>query len=187
MGVRVQTLARSLGITDAAIYHHFGNRDGLLEALLRFGGRRLRREIQRVTSNWDGSASDLEDLLAEVLEVLETRGYARLALWLWMSGRENQGRGILDDFVEVASIARRDKAKAEGLSPPSEEETRRRAALFAITIFGEPILGEASRRSVSLSTGKAATAEYRKWLTHTLWRVMLAPDPLLTAPATTPS
>ena len=32
--VRVQTLGRELGITDAAIHHHFGNRDGLLEALL---------------------------------------------------------------------------------------------------------------------------------------------------------
>ena len=45
-GVRVQLVARDVGITDAAVHHHFGSRRGLLEALLRYGGRRLRAEVE---------------------------------------------------------------------------------------------------------------------------------------------
>jgi AcrR family transcriptional regulator len=33
--VRVQPLARELGLTDAAVHYHFGSREKLLEALLR--------------------------------------------------------------------------------------------------------------------------------------------------------
>ena len=174
--VRVQVLARSLGLTDAAIYHHFGSREELLTALLRFGGRRLRQEIKRVTSTWDGSGLDLEVLVEEILEVFERRGYARLAIWLWVGGFEDRGRGFFDDFVQVAALARREQAKAEGRPPPSDEETRRRAALFAAALFGEPILGDASRRSVSLPGGKRATGEYRRWLAQTFRRLILAPD-----------
>ena len=36
--VRVQHVAADLGVTDAAIHHHFGSRRGLMEALLRFAG-----------------------------------------------------------------------------------------------------------------------------------------------------
>ena len=174
--VRVQALARELGLTDAAIYHHFGSRDGLLAALLRFGGRRLRQEIVRVTSSWDGSSVDLEGLMDQILAVFEDRGYARLALWLWLAGHENKGRGFFDEFVRALNLARRRRAKAEGWPQPSERETRRRAALFASTLFAEPILGDASRRSVSLPTTDRATTEYRRWLAQTFRSLMLAPD-----------
>ncbi|MEM7436648.1 MAG: helix-turn-helix domain-containing protein, partial [Myxococcota bacterium] len=80
--VRVQALARSMGITDAAIYHHFGSRDELLSSLLRFGGRRLRSEVRRVIQSWDGSGFDLAPMVDEILKVLDDRGYGRLAVWL---------------------------------------------------------------------------------------------------------
>lgn len=174
--VRVQVLARDLGLTDAGIYHHFGSRDALLAALLRFGGRRLRQEIVRVTSSWNGSSVDLEELMDEILAVLEERGYARLALWLWLAGYEDKGRGFFEEFVQALSLARRRQAKAEGWPPPSERETRRRAALAASTLFAEPILGDASRRSVSLPVTRRARAEHRRWLAQTLRNLMLAPD-----------
>lgn len=182
--VRVQVLARGLGITDAAIYHHFGSRDGLLEELLRAGGRRLRREVTRVMASWDDSEFDLEPLIDEILHVLDDRGYARLALWLWMAGHENRGRGFFDDFVEVVRIARRKHAKAEGFPVPSDEDTRRRAALFATTLFAEPILGSAARRSVSAPVTKQAKSEYRRWLAPTLRQLLLAPE---VDPSTRPS
>ncbi|MEM7134982.1 MAG: helix-turn-helix domain-containing protein [Myxococcota bacterium] len=174
--VRVQALARSLGITDAAIYHHFGTRDELLSSLLRFGGRRLRAEVRRVLQSWDGSTFDLAPMVDEILEVLDDRGYARLAVWLWMTGRESRGKGFFEDFVDVLGAARERHARIHGWACPSEAETRRRTALFAAVLFGEPILGDAARRSVPLPTGKAATGEYRQWLVTTLRTMMLAPE-----------
>lgn len=174
--VRVQVLARGLGITDAAVYHHFGSRDGLLNELLRAAGRRLRREISRVMASWDDSDFDVEPLVEEILHTLDDRGYARLALRLWMAGQENQGRGFFDDFVDVVRVARRRHAKANGDPAPSDEDTRRRVALFAATLFAEPILGDAARRSVSAPVTKRAKAEYRRWLAPVLRQLLLAPE-----------
>lgn len=174
--VRVQVLARELGITDAAVYHHFGSRDGLLEELLRAGGRRLRREVTRVMSSWDDSDFDLEPLIEEILHVLGDRGYALLALRLWMAGHENRGRGFFDDFVDVVEAVRRKHAESEGNPVPSDEDTRRRAALFAATLFAEPVLGDAARRSVSLPVTKRAKSGYRRWLAPVLRQMLLAPE-----------
>ena len=174
--VRVQVLARGLGITDAAVYHHFGSRDGLLTELLRTGGRRLRREVTRVMSSWDDADFDLEPLIEEILHVLDDRGYARLALRLWMAGQENKGKGFFDDFVEVVRVARKKHAEVEGCAIPSDEDTRRRVALFAATLFAEPLLGDAARRSVSAPATKRAKAEYRRWLAPALRQLLLAPE-----------
>ncbi|MEM9731508.1 MAG: helix-turn-helix domain-containing protein [Myxococcota bacterium] len=174
--VRVQVLARGLGITDAAIHHHFGNREGLLAELLRSGGRRLRREVTRVISSWDDTSFDLGPLIDEILHVLDDRGYGRLALQLAMAGQENKGRGFFDDFTEAVRVARRHQAEARGLPAPSEDDTRRRAALFAATMFAEPVLGDAARRSVSAPSGKRAKAEYRRWLASALRQMLLAPE-----------
>ena len=174
--VRVQVLARELGVTDAAIHYHFGNRDGLLTALLRAGGRSLRREVNRVLSSWDDSEFDLEPLIEEILHVLDDRGYARLALRLWMAGHETKGKGFFDDFVDVVRVARAKHAQVEGYPVPSDEDTVRRAALFATTHFAEPIFGDAARRSVSAPTTRRAKVEYRQWLAPTLRQLLLAPE-----------
>lgn len=174
--VRVQVLARELGITDAAIYHHFGNREGLLRELLRAGGRHLRREVTRVMSCWDPSQFELEPLIEEILQVLDDREYARLALQLWMAGHENKGKGFFDGFVDAVQVAREKHAEAQGQPAPSDEDTRRRAALFATTLFAEPLLGDAARRSVSAPTDEDAKVSYRRWLATALRQLLLAPE-----------
>ncbi|MGB5810022.1 MAG: TetR/AcrR family transcriptional regulator [Polyangiales bacterium] len=175
--VRVQVLARSLGVTDAAIYHHFGSRDALLSALLRFEGRRLRDEMRRITSSWEASSFDLDALIDEILQSFDGRGYARLAMWLWVAGYEIRGRGFFDELVQLLLAARSEHARRLGFPPPTEAETRRRTALLAATLFGEPIFGEATRRSVSLPVGRRATTEYRTWLAGTLRRVIFDREP----------
>src|SRR5215471_15060903 len=61
--VRVQTVARDVGITDAAVHYHFGNREGLIDALLRRAGRRLRSELIALGEQWDTNESDMANLI----------------------------------------------------------------------------------------------------------------------------
>lgn len=44
--VRVQSVAADVGVTDAAVHYHFGSRQGLLDAVVRSAGRRLRDGLQ---------------------------------------------------------------------------------------------------------------------------------------------
>ncbi|MEU4546023.1 TetR/AcrR family transcriptional regulator [Nonomuraea dietziae] len=43
--VQVRDVAAEVGVSDAAVDHHFGTRERLLESLLRFGGAKLKAEL----------------------------------------------------------------------------------------------------------------------------------------------
>jgi AcrR family transcriptional regulator len=58
-GVRVQRIAADLGMTDAALHFHFGNREALVEALMRFSAKRLVEDIGDALETWDADRLDL--------------------------------------------------------------------------------------------------------------------------------
>src|SRR3954471_11209611 len=66
--VQVRAVAARVGMTDAGITHHFGNREKLLAELLRHGGRQLRVALQDVLTAWLDHGADL----LELVESLET-------------------------------------------------------------------------------------------------------------------
>lgn len=159
--VRVQPLAAELGITDAAIYHHFGNRDGLLDALARFGARRLRASMEEVVAGHEARESDIAALVALAVDTFERRGYARLILWLGSAGiPADRGSGMFDAVVEAFESARRTRGKKRG----DALEPRYLAALMVMVCAAEPLFGDMSRRSVSLPSTRAGTKKFRAWL-----------------------
>ena len=47
-GIRVKHVAADLGMTDAAVHYHFGNREALISALLRFSAKQLLVDIDTI-------------------------------------------------------------------------------------------------------------------------------------------
>jgi len=163
--VRVQPVARDLGITDAAIHHHFGNRDGLLEALLVHGARRLQAEVGAEVERWRAGDIDFEAFAERVLDTMQRRGYARLFMWLALGGFKERGSGMFGPFVEA--LHNRRSAASAHPTLPGGEETAFLATVFVMTLVGEPLFGEAIRRSVGLKADRATTRRFRQWLfTH---------------------
>ena len=99
--VRVQLVARDVGLTDAAVHHHFGNREGLLTALLRHAARGLREQIDVAARNWGQGSRDLWSLTDLIADCYDRRGYARLAMWLMLSGARGKGSGMLSGLVDA--------------------------------------------------------------------------------------
>jgi len=162
--VRVQHLAADLGITDAAIYHHFKNREGLLDALARFGARNLRNAMEDVIARFDGDREDIDAVAALALETFERRGYARLVLWLSMAGvPSDRGSGMFESLG--AAFERRFLAAspAGGDKAAAAREARFLATLLIMVVFAEPILGTISRRSIGLGGGRPTTLQFRRW------------------------
>lgn len=161
--VRVQPLATELGITDAAIYHHFGNREGLLDALARFGARRLRSSMEEVVAGHGARASDIAALVELAVDAFESRGYARLVLWLAEAGNPvGRGSGMFDAIVSAFEAARPGKRKGDA------EDARSLAALMVMVCAAEPLFGDISRRSVSLPGGKPSAKKFRGWFAGTV-------------------
>ncbi|MEV5707990.1 TetR family transcriptional regulator [Actinoallomurus sp. NPDC052274] len=156
--VQVRAVAAEVGITDAAINHHFGTRDQLLVALLRHGGARLRKRLAQA------SGGDVEQLAASLAEVYAD-GYAELALALHQSGWRDAATGMLSPVVDALS----ERIRARGRTPDRRRVQLTVAALHQGVAL-DPIVGTEFRRSAGLAD--ATPAETLDWWEQALTRML---------------
>ncbi|MEV6279858.1 TetR/AcrR family transcriptional regulator [Nocardia sp. NPDC051832] len=167
--VQVRAVAARVGMTDAGVTHHFGNRDTLLTELLRHGGRRLRDALEQVLARWLEHAPDLRELVAS-LERLYRDGYGELAVALHAAGWRDSGSGMLDPVVDAL----------HRLRPPGSAlpDTRHAVAALHQAMATEALYGSAFRRSAGL-TGAAAddSAAHIEWWAVHLQHTLGLPEP----------
>jgi AcrR family transcriptional regulator len=151
--VQVRAVAARVGMTDAGVTHHFGNREQLLAELLRHGGRQLRTALRDVLATWLDRGADLRELV-ESLAALYARGYGELAAALHAAGWRDPGAGMLDPVVDAL----------HQLRPPetSKDDTRRAVAALHQAMATEALYGDAFRRSAGL-TDADSTSQVRWW------------------------
>ena len=166
--VRVQLVAGDVGLTDAAVHHHFGSRQGLLTALLRYAGRGLREQIDAAARSWGEGSRDLAALTELISDCYDRRGYARLAMWLMLAGMKGKGSGMLSGLVDALHRDRELAARRSRIAAPSRTETQYIVALFHMIQVAEPLFGEAMCRSAGLPGDETSRDQFRAWLISVL-------------------
>ncbi len=154
--VRVRAVAARVGMTDAGVTHHFGNREQLLAELLRHGGRQVRAALADIVAAWLDHDADVLDLVRS-LETVYRQGYGELAVALHAAGWRDPGAGMLDPVVDALHRHRP--------SGSSLDDTRHAVAALHQAMATEALYGDAFRRSAGL-TGDTATAHVRWWTRH---------------------
>lgn len=164
--IRLQDIAADVGVSHPAILHHFGSREGLVEALAAHGLERLQSEI---LAGWPSKrVPDVEGVLDRMYRLAEQRGYARLLAWLILSRKKFHAlpSGILRPLAERVHAARIRAARREGRPPPEDFDTSLFAAeLVPLTVFGDALFGSFVRRSIGLPADAATARQFRKRLT----------------------
>lgn len=150
-GVKVQTIARELGLTDAAIHYHFGNREGLLEALLRFSGRRFVEDLTTAMEGMHPATFDPATAARMLSDLYDRRGTAKLVMWLSLSGWSPSGAGMLEPLALGVHEWRSSQACQVGLPAPDLDDSRRLIALLSALTFTQALTGEALPSSVGLT------------------------------------
>jgi AcrR family transcriptional regulator len=132
--LRIDALARRVGLTKGSFYHHFGGREGYLEALLDRWEESSTRRVIRLTEQSGPTLAKLEQLHA-LTDALDHR--LEVAL---------RGLGDTDERVRVC-LARVDEARiayltqlAEALGQPAQE-ARFLAELGYLAYVGAQLLG----------------------------------------------
>ena len=161
--VRLQVIARELGLTDAAVHHHFGSRQGLLEALMRHAGRRLKEQSLAAVADWGAEEFDIRELCAVLGNIYAKRGYARLAMWMLLAGYRPVGSGLYRPLAEAIHLSRTRKAREMERRPPDLEETLFAVTLLNVVLCAEALIGEPMRRSVGLNADRATGRRYFEW------------------------
>ncbi|MEM9621724.1 MAG: TetR/AcrR family transcriptional regulator [Pseudomonadota bacterium] len=154
--VKVQPIAKMLGITDAAIHYHFKNRENLLEALLTFGAKRLKQAVDETS---DGNLAQVAENLSSVYD---DQGFARLAAWFALAGRQSTQSGLFDEM----------SAQAQQELGVSDLEARRSVALLNMALTVEPLFAGAFLQAVSLENSPRSRRLFRRWMIQKLTRAI---------------
>ena len=165
--VQVRAVAEDVGMTDAGVYHHFGSRQGLLLALLRHGGRRLRDAVETAIDDWVRRETDVGSLVAAIAGVYR-QGYAELAVALHQAGWRDSGGGLLEPVVQALHAVRERSG-----NPADIEDTRLAVAALHQALALEPVYGKAFRRSAGIGAPAAKDpSQQLAWWTATLTRAL---------------
>jgi AcrR family transcriptional regulator len=148
--VTVRAVAKHVGVTDMGVNHHFGSREGLLEALLERTAGRLRSEITALTSKWIRDGARLGPLI-DLLSGFYKAGHTQLAVALHEAGWRERGAPLLGPVVDALHAER-----LRRLGPKTDvEETKLAVAAMHQALALEPAFGAEFRRSAGIR-GRAA-------------------------------
>ncbi len=167
--IRLQDIARDVGISHPTILHHFGSREGLIEALDARAIDALTADVARILQSEEEPQTG--ELVERVAETMDQQGLARLiALWAM---RESDAPSPLEGtdpavlVAEVSELIRSRLDTIEGAEPDRLEAISFRVRLAVFAMFGQALIGDA----MSPVTGDERQAErhrFREWLSELL-------------------
>ena len=167
--IRLQDIARDVGISHPTILHHFGSREGLIEALDARAIQALTADVARILQSDEEPQTG--ELVERVAETMDQQGLARLiALWAM---REPDGPSRLDGtdpaalVADVSELIRTRLDEIEGVQADRLEAISFRVRLAVFAMFGQALIGDV----LSPVTGEERRAErhrFRQWFSELL-------------------
>lgn len=154
--LRLDEIAREVGVSRQAVLHHFGNRDGLMRAVVEVAWLGLFRDLATLApkrAEGAGSREAVEAFVDRVDDVARRRGNARLGGWLLLTGQ-----GLP---AEVFDGALSDLPNA--IAPDTDDAGFRLLAVGA-ALFGDAIYGARLRQALGLPDEEGSRDAFRRWL-----------------------
>jgi AcrR family transcriptional regulator len=160
-GIRLQDIAQDVGVSHPTILHHFGSREGLVEAVV---DRALASLQSRVIASF--AAGNLEAgegaaLVRQIMTTLGDRGHARLMAWLALEGRAPEDPAKLLSTLAAVMHGRRVVTTA---SQAPAEDTLFMVMLVSLALFGEGVLGASVLDSAGLARDADARERFHAWI-----------------------
>ena len=159
-GLRLQEVAKAAGVSHPTILHHFGSREGLIQALNLRAIEQLRTVLIDVLKASPGSS---ENAITPTFAAYRD-GLARRMVWLMQSGSfaiGPAGLPMLDEMVLALQALR------ERLAGPDTRidiaDTRAIVHLTTFAAFGDAILGKRLRRAQSPDEEIAQREKFETW------------------------
>jgi TetR/AcrR family transcriptional regulator, repressor for neighboring sulfatase len=170
-GLRLQDIARDVGISHPTILHHFGSREELVDAVARRAVTKLQAELLGAFTDIDADAGRARSLTHRILErvdqVLRRHGHARLLAWLVLSKLKTPEKSLLRDMAVAVHAA----WKVWGKNRPFEE------AQFAVMLtsaatFGLALLDRELYSMTGLPSDDKVRERFRDWLADVMTEQM---------------
>jgi AcrR family transcriptional regulator len=165
-GLRLQSVAAEIGLSHPVILHHFGSREGLIDAL---NARTVEQLKSSMATLLAGATAPNRNLVETTLEhVFNTFGNGLAQRLAWLATSSSSGEtSIHDALTEIArlvQLARVVYASQRGTPPPPFEDSRRIALLIATSAMGAAIFGVSMITSPKDAGYTEHVIPFRTWL-----------------------
>ena len=158
-GIRLQDVAKAAGVSHPTILHHFGNREGLIQAL----NRRTLEDLKAVLLKaMQGTHAAGEDAVSRTFAAYRN-GLAQRILWL-LQAPSGPGPSSLPLFEEIVEgvHALRVSIAAPGV-PVDEADSRAIVHLTTVAAFGDALMGARLRQAQDPDEELAARRRFETW------------------------
>ena len=163
-GLRISAVAKKAGMAHPNIIHHFGSRDGLVNALAdRVGERATTRITQAIKQATEAKPEDLVDAMTHVLDTSYPGDEGKAAVWLHLSGAESSLRQNMQSIVELSHSLRQKLDDHASL-----ENTNRLVMLVTLALVGEVVSGQGIKDALGFGNNDESRAYFRRWLSEIL-------------------
>ena len=156
--IRLQEVAADVGVSHPTVLHHFGSREGLVEAVVLRAMDSLRAVlVATVRSSSPDQPGQVENMLDGVFRALVEGGHGRAFLWLALSGYASTVNDLhVRAVAEVVHEVRRERCKAMGKRVPPVEDTYFTVLLPALALLSLSVIGH--------EDDPTGPARFRAWL-----------------------
>jgi TetR/AcrR family transcriptional regulator, repressor for neighboring sulfatase len=158
-GLRLETVAKTAGVSHPTILHHFGSREGLIQALNLKTIEHLKEVLLQVIA----SAPDSSNQAMTATFAAYRNGLALRMIWLMQSNQPMGAVGlpIFDELVEALHAMR---LRMAGPNPRFDiDDTRAIVHATTMVAFGDAILGKRLRRAASEAEDTALRQKFERW------------------------
>lgn len=140
--IRLQEVAADVGVSHPTVLHHFGSREGLVEAVVVRALDSLHAVLVAAVREAPDKPGHVEAMLERVFEGLVSGGHGRAFLWLALSGYVPTGKDLrVRTVAEAVHEIRRQKWRAAGKRVPPFEDTYFTVLLPALALLSLSVIG----------------------------------------------
>ncbi len=164
-GVRLQRVAKAVGVSHPAILHHFGSADGLMEALHHRVSRAIRDDLMGLLTPAEDAAERRRATHAALTRLADP-SKGRMLAWLVATGRdpfppiEEQGLSSIAESLDSAI----------GGAPGGIDQARRVVLLAVLASMGDALVGSEVRARLGGSDEARDPDTFRAWLLELVGR-----------------
>ena len=163
-GLRISAVAKKAGMAHPNIIHHFGSRDGLINALAeRVGERATNRISDAIKVATNAAPEDRVSAMTHVLDTAYPGDEGRAAVWLHLSGAESSLKSNMERIVELSHSLRQSVDVDANL-----DNTHRLVMLVTLALVGEVVSGQGIKGALGFGNDEKSRAYFRRWLSEIL-------------------
>jgi AcrR family transcriptional regulator len=164
--VRIQEVARDVGLSHPTVLHHFGSREGLMNALIEEMQERLSAEVSRAFAGPIQESTGIS-LVLRLFETLADSGQARLLAWrgltLGAPLEEHSEQTLFQQLIDMTHSRRVEYARDHGLELPTREDSVFVVRLLNAILLGDGLAGPAFNLRAELDGQKDSQERFRAW------------------------